>query len=240
MRLYPAIDLKDGQCVRLIQGDYNQVTVFGQDPVAVAKRWQDEGGSYLHLVDLDGAKAGYSSNDEVIRKIVKTLDIPVQLGGGIRDLKGIEDKLALGVERVILGSAAVKNEQLLKEALLTFGPERIVVGVDAKGGKVAVEGWLEVTTLDALLFCEKLKDLGVKTIVYTDIAKDGMMMGPNSEETQAIIEATGLQVIASGGVCRLENLEGLEKIGVEGAIIGKALYTGAIDLKEAVKQFEKR
>lgn len=240
MRLYPAIDLKDGKCVRLVQGDYNAVTVFGDTPSEMAKRWEKEGGSYIHLVDLDGAKEGRSINEAAIKSIIEAVDIPVELGGGIRTLSQIEEKLALGVDRIILGSAAVRDKALVKKAIDRFGSDKIVVGVDAKEGRVAIEGWLEVTDISAVDFCLALKKLGVKTIIYTDIAKDGMMQGPNVEETKRLVEATGLRIVASGGVATLEDLQAVEEAGVEGAIIGKALYLGAIDLKEAVGLFEKQ
>lgn len=238
MQLYPAIDLKDGKCVRLVQGDYNTVTVFSEEPALMAYRWEKEGGTYLHLVDLDGAKEGRSVNEAAIRSIVEAINIPVELGGGIRTLEQIKEKLELGVSRVILGSVAVKNKELVKEAIKRFGSRRIVVGVDAKGGQVAIEGWLEVTSLSVIEFCMELKSLGVTTIIYTDIAKDGMMKGPNVEETKALVEATGMEIIASGGIATLEDLSAVEAIGVKGAIIGKALYVGAIKLQEAVERFE--
>lgn len=239
MRLYPAIDLKDGKCVRLIQGDYNAVTVFGDDPAEMAKKWESQGGKYLHLVDLDGAKAGKGINDEAIKSIIQAVTIPVELGGGIRTLEDIKAKLELGVDRVILGSVAVSHLDLVREAVERYGSDKIVVGVDAKEGKVAVEGWQEVSTRTALEFCRELKGVGVKTVIYTDIAKDGMMQGPNIDATKQLIDETGMDVVASGGVATLEDLKRVEMIGAEGAIIGKALYIDAIDLKEAVALFEK-
>lgn len=239
MRLYPAIDLKDGKCVRLIQGDYNEVTIFGDDPAEMAKKWESQGGKYLHLVDLDGAKAGKGINDEAIKSIIQAVTIPVELGGGIRTLEDIKAKLELGVDRVILGSVAVSHLDLVREAVERYGSDKIVVGVDAKEGKVAVEGWLEVSTRTALEFCRELKGVGVKTVIYTDIAKDGMMQGPNIDATKQLIDETGMDVVASGGVATLEDLKRVEMIGAEGAIIGKALYIDAIDLKEAVALFEK-
>ncbi len=238
MKLYPAIDLKDGNCVRLIQGDYNQVTVYGNNPAQMAKKWESLGGDYLHIVDLDGAKEGVGINDEAIREIVKAINIPIELGGGIRTLEDIKAKLDMGVDRVILGSAAIKNKELVKEAIEVFGADKIVIGVDAKDGMVAIEGWLEVTDVSALEFCKELEQLGVKTVIYTDIAKDGMMQGPNVEETKKLVQATGLDIIASGGVSTLEDLKNLEQINVYGAIIGKALYIGAIQLEEAAKLFK--
>lgn len=238
MKLYPAIDLKDGKCVRLLQGDYNEVTVYGENPGEMAKKWERLGGDFLHIVDLDGAKAGKEINGEAIRQIVEAINIPIELGGGIRSIEDISLKLSRGVNRVILGSAAIKNRALVKEALDTFGPDKIVVGVDAKGGMVAVEGWLEVTDTSALTFCQELERMGVQTVIYTDIAKDGMMQGPNIEETEKLVKETHLDIVASGGVSSLEDLKALEKIGVYGAIIGKAIYTGAIDLEEAAKLFK--
>lgn len=238
MKLYPAIDLKDGKCVRLLQGDYNEVTVYGENPGEMAKKWERLGGDFLHIVDLDGAKAGKEINGEAIRQIVEAINIPIELGGGIRSIEDISLQLSRGVNRVILGSAAIKNRALVKEALDTFGPDKIVVGVDAKGGMVAVEGWLEVTDTSALTFCQELERMGVQTVIYTDIAKDGMMQGPNIEETEKLVKETHLDIVASGGVSSLEDLKALEKIGVYGAIIGKAIYTGAIDLEEAAKLFK--
>lgn len=238
MKLYPAIDLKDGKCVRLLQGDYNEVTVYGENPGEMAKKWERLGGDFLHIVDLDGAKAGKEINGEAIRQIVEAINIPIELGGGIRSIEDIGLQLSRGVNRVILGSAAIKNKELVKEALDTFDPDKIVVGVDAKGGMVAVEGWLEVTDTSALTFCQELEKMGVQTVIYTDIAKDGMMQGPNIEETEKLVKETHLDIVASGGVSSLEDLKALEKIGVYGAIIGKAIYTGAIDLEEAAKLFK--
>lgn len=238
MKLYPAIDLKDGKCVRLLQGDYNEVTVYGQDPAQMAKKWESLGGDYLHIVDLDGAKAGKGVNEQAICSIVNAIGIPIEVGGGIRSMADIKCQLDRGVDRVILGSAAIKNKELVKEAIETFGAEKIVVGVDAKGGMVAVEGWLEVTDTTALSFCKELEKLGVQTVIYTDIAKDGMMQGPNIEETKKLVDETNLQIVASGGVSSLEDLKALESIGVYGAIIGKAIYTGAIQLEEAVRLFK--
>lgn len=239
MKLYPAIDLKDGKCVRLLQGDYNEVTVYGNHPGEMAKKWESLGGDFLHIVDLDGAKAGKGINEAAIKDIVASVNIPIELGGGIRSLEDIKLQLDRGVNRVILGSAAIKNRALVKEAIETFGAEKIVVGVDAKGGMVAIEGWLEVTDTTALAFCKELERMGVQTVIYTDIAKDGMMQGPNIEETKKLVDETNLQIVASGGVSSLEDLKALEKIGVHGAIIGKAIYTGAIQLEEAVALFKK-
>lgn len=238
MKLYPAIDLKDGKCVRLLQGDYNEVTVYGMNPGEMAKKWESLGGDYLHIVDLDGAKEGKAVNGKAIRQIVEAIQIPIEVGGGIRSIEDIRLQLSLGAQRVILGSVAIKNRGLVKEALETFGTDKIVVGVDAKDGMVAIEGWIEVTDTSAIAFCKELEKMGVQTVIYTDIAKDGMMQGPNIEETRKLVESTHLDIVASGGVSSLEDLKALEKIGVYGAIIGKAIYTGAIDLEEAAKLFK--
>lgn len=238
MKLYPAIDLKDGKCVRLLQGDYNEVTVYGHNPSEMAKKWEQLGGDFLHIVDLDGAKAGKEINQDAICSIVEAISIPIEVGGGIRTIEDIELQLSRGVNRVILGSAAIKNQALVKEAIETFGSDKIVVGVDAKQGLVAIEGWLEVTDTTALSFCKTLEKMGVKTVIYTDISKDGMMQGPNIEETKRLVDETGLDIIASGGVSCMDDLKALEQIGVYGAIIGKAIYTGAIQLDEAAKLFK--
>lgn len=235
MKLYPAIDLKDNKCVRLRQGNYNEVTVYGDNPGEMAKRWEHLGGDLLHIVDLDGAKAGKIVNGQAIKQIREAVCIPVEVGGGIRTMEDIRSQLEGGVSRVILGSVAVKNKELVKKAIDTFGAEHIVAGVDAKDGRVAIEGWLEVTDMAALSFCKALEKLGVKTVIYTDIARDGMMQGPNLAETAKLVKETELDIIASGGISSIEDLVALENIGVYGAIIGKALYTGAIRLDEAVQ-----
>lgn len=239
MQIYPAIDIKDGKCVRLQQGRFDQVTVYGDNPVDMALQWVEAGASYLHLVDLDGAVQGQSANHEVIRKIAKAISIPIQTGGGIRTMEAIEKKLSLGVERVIIGTAAVKNPKFVEEAVKAFG-DHVAVGIDAKNGMVAVEGWEQVSSRSAVDLCLEMKALGVKTIIYTDISKDGMLAGPNIESTQELIDKTGLDIIASGGVTTMADLENVERIRAEGAIIGKALYQGTLDLKEVIQRFEKR
>lgn len=238
MRIYPAIDIKNGKCVRLRQGNFDDMTVYNDNPVEVAKEWIKNGASYIHLVDLDGAKEGSGVNSDIIKEIVNLSDVPVQTGGGIRTIEDIENKLALGVRRVILGTVAVKNPEIVKEAVEKFG-DAIAVGIDAKNGMVAVSGWEEVSEVSAVDLCVKMRDYGVKTIIYTDISKDGMMGGPNIEATKEIVDATGIDIIASGGVSGMNDLENVAKINAHGAIIGKALYTGAINLKEAVDRFER-
>lgn len=239
MQLYPAIDLKDGKCVRLVQGNYNKVTIYSEKPSDIAKLWESQGATYLHLVDLDGAKSGSVVNEAAIRDIIEAISIPVEIGGGIRTLEAIENMLAMGVKRVILGSSAVRNRVFIEEAISKFGHEKIVVGVDTKGGRVAIEGWLEATDLSAIDFCQELQKLGVRTVIYTDIAKDGMLQGPNIQETRQLIEMTQLEIIASGGVASYDDLEQIASIQASGVIIGKALYTGTLSLQKALEQFER-
>lgn len=240
MLLFPAIDIKDGQCVRLRQGSFQDVLVYSDVPLKIAKQWEAAGASFIHIVDLDGALVGHSVNDDVIREIVSEVKIPVQVGGGIRTVKDIENKLSLGVERVIIGTKAVKDPAFIKEAVATFGSRRIVIGIDAKDGMVAIEGWEKVSSYQAVALALEMKKYGVKTIVYTDISKDGMLQGPNLLHTKELAEATGLNIIASGGVSSMKDLESLEESNVYGAIIGKALYENRIDLKKAVQLFEKK
>lgn len=239
MQLYPAIDLKNGQCVRLKQGEFDNITVYSDAPEKVAAYWQEQGASFLHLVDLDGALAGHSVNEGVIRKIAETVSIPIEIGGGIRTEEAIASMLAMGVKRVIIGTKAVERPEFLKEMVEKFGEDAIVAGVDAKDGMVAVEGWEKVSTLKAIDLCLRMKELGVKHIVYTDISRDGMLTGPNVEATRRLTEATGLDVIASGGVSCMQDLDQLCSAGISGAIIGKALYENRLDLREAVTRFEK-
>lgn len=233
MRIYPAIDIIGGQCVRLKKGDYSQKTTYAENPVEVAKKWESLGGEFIHIVDLDGAKSGDMPNFELISDIAAAVSIPIEVGGGIRDMECIEKYLKAGIYRVILGTSALKNPKLVEEAALKFG-ERIAVGIDAKDNKVAVSGWEDVSDVTALDFAKQMEKLGVKNIIYTDIATDGMLMGPNLSAMREMVEAVSINVIASGGVTTLSDIEALKDTGVEGAIIGKALYTGNIDLSEAV------
>lgn len=236
MIVIPAIDLKEGNCVRLEQGEMNRDTVFSDNPAEQALKWQEAGAELLHLVDLDGAFAGAPKNKAAIEAIIKAIAIPAQLGGGIRDIATIEAYLSLGLSRVIIGTAAQRNPELVIEACQKF-PGRIVVGIDAKNGMVAVQGWAELTDITAVDLARKFEDCGVSAIIYTDISRDGMMGGPNLEATRSLAEAISIPVIASGGVSSLkdiENLMAIEASGVTGAITGKAIYTGAIDLAEAI------
>lgn len=236
MIVIPAIDLKEGKCVRLEQGLMDKDTVFNDNPAAQALAWQQQGAELLHIVDLDGAFAGKPKNKGAIEAIVKTLSIPAQLGGGIRDIATIEAYLALGLSRVIIGTAAQRNPELVREACRKF-PGRIVVGIDAKNGMVAVQGWAEMTDVTAVDLARKFEGFGVSAIIYTDISRDGMLQGPNLEATRSLAEAITIPVIASGGVSSLQdikNLMAIESSGVTGVITGKAVYTGAIRLSEAI------
>ncbi len=236
MIVIPAIDLKEGKCVRLEQGLMEKDTVFCDNPADQAREWERQGAELLHIVDLDGAFAGEPKNRASIEAIVKGIAIPTQLGGGIRDIATMEAYLSLGIGRVILGTAAQRNPELVEEACRLF-PGRIVVGIDAKNGMVAVQGWAEVTGVTAVDLAKRFEGYGVAAIIYTDIARDGMMQGPNIEATRALAEAISIPVIASGGVSSLkdiENLMAIEASGIAGAITGKAVYTGAINLAEAV------
>jgi phosphoribosylformimino-5-aminoimidazole carboxamide ribotide isomerase len=236
MILFPAIDIRNGRCVRLTEGKFECETVFAEDPAEMAVRWADAGAEYLHVVDLDGALAGQSSNTEVIKRILAKVKIPVQVGGGIRTLANIENMLALGVTRVILGSVAVRNPELVREACQKF-PGQVVVGIDAKNGEVAVEGWGIGGGIGAEELAKKMAAVGVEHIIFTDISRDGMLAGVNVEATAELAKASGIKVIASGGVASLADIKALqarEADGIEGCIIGKAIYTGALDLKEAL------
>ena len=236
--LHPAIDIIDGKAVRLSQGKFDDVTVFNDIPADAAKDWVDAGAEYIHIVDLDGARYGKSFITGIIKDITEKYNIPVQTGGGVRTIQDVEDRINAGASRVIIGTAAVKNPELVKEAVEKFG-DKIAVGVDAKNGMVAISGWEEVSDISAVDLCLKMKDYGVKTVIYTDISKDGMMSGPNIEATKDLIDKTGLDVIASGGVSKMEDLENVESIGSAGVIIGKALYNGALDLKQVLSKFKK-
>ena len=236
MIIYPAIDIRGGRCVRLTEGRFDAETVFADDPAEMALKWAGLGAEFLHLVDLDGALAGEGKNVPVIQRILKSVSIPVQLGGGIRNLETIEKLLELGVTRLILGSAAVKNPELVAEACKKY-PGHIAVGIDAKNGEVAIEGWGQGSGVAATELAKKMASFGVETIIYTDISRDGMLSGVNVEATAALARACGVPIIASGGVASLDDIrrvKAVESDGVQGCIIGKAIYTGAVDLKEAL------
>ncbi len=237
MIIFPAIDIRGGKCVRLFKGDFQQETVFSDNPADMARKWQAQGAEYLHLVDLDGALAGSSQNLAAIEEILKAVDIPTELGGGIRSMEQIDKLLAMGITRVILGSVAVKNPNLVREACAKYG-ERIVVGIDAKDGIVAVEGWGESGNIGVVELAKKMKDAGVKTIIYTDISRDGTLSGVNVEATVKLAQESGVKIVASGGVKSLEDINALKKqeaVGIEGVIAGKSIYMGKLDLAAAIK-----
>jgi phosphoribosylformimino-5-aminoimidazole carboxamide ribotide isomerase len=237
MKIFPAIDLRDGKAVRLFQGDYDQETVYSDSPADVAKSFKKAGASCLHLVDLDGAKDGKLVNFDTIGEIVSQVEMFVQVGGGIRDEERIRQYLDLGVGRVILGTIAQKDPVFLKEMVDKYG-DAIAVGVDAKDGKVAINGWKEVTDQESFSFCEELVTMGVKTVIYTDISKDGGMGGTNMEAYERLRKIEGLDIVASGGISFEHEIDRLASM-VSGAILGKALYTGALDLKKCIEIGEK-
>lgn len=237
MLIIPAIDMRGGKCVRLLKGDFQQETVFSDHPAEMAVKWQSQGAKFLHLVDLDGALAGKPQNLEAVRDILAAVDIPVELGGGIRTMETIDELLSLGVRRVILGSVAVRDPALVKTACAKYG-ERIVVGIDAKDGIVAVEGWGVSGNVKAEALAKEMAQAGVKTIIYTDISRDGTLSGINVEATAELARSSGVSVIASGGASSLEDIRALkaqEKDGIEGVVLGKSIYTGAIDLQKAIE-----
>ncbi len=233
MRIFPAIDLSGGRVVRLTQGKYDKTKVYGQDPVSVAREFREQGAAFLHVVDLDGAKQGTAVNFDKIAQLKEAGGLFIQVGGGIRTMERIEAYLSLGVDRVILGTAAVKDPALLRAALERYGG-KIAVGVDAKKGKVALSGWLEQTELDSIAFCRKLRDMGVKTVIYTDISKDGMLGGTNLAVYRTLSGIRGLDTVASGGISFENEIAALREMGVYAAIIGKALYEGKLDLRRAL------
>jgi phosphoribosylformimino-5-aminoimidazole carboxamide ribotide isomerase len=238
MILYPAIDLKDGQCVRLLRGDMDKATIFGDDPAAQARAFEQAGCRWLHLVDLNGAFAGQPVNSAAVEAILAAIDVPAQLGGGIRDMATIEAWLDKGLARVILGTVAVENPALVREAAAAF-PSRIAVGIDARAGRVATRGWAEETDIMATDLARRVEDAGVAALIYTDIDRDGAMGGPNVAATEALARAVSIPVIASGGVSSLADLVALRDTGaIAGAISGRALYDGALDLAEALAALE--
>ncbi|MCL6635262.1 MAG: 1-(5-phosphoribosyl)-5-[(5-phosphoribosylamino)methylideneamino]imidazole-4-carboxamide isomerase [Peptococcaceae bacterium] len=236
MLIIPAIDLRAGKCVRLVEGRLDRETVYSDNPVAMARHWQDQGARYLHLVDLDGAFAGAPKNLDVIKEILAAVAIPVQVGGGIRNLDAVERLLDLGASRVILGTVAILKPEMVAEACSRFG-EAILVGIDSKGGRVAIEGWGVTVQKGTVELANEMKELGVRRIVFTDIRRDGTLKGPNTAATAELARATGLKIIASGGVSVPDDLRAikeLEPFGVDAVIIGKALYAGTVTLSDAL------
>ncbi len=233
MEIIPAIDIKDGRCVRLYQGDFAQMTVYADDPVAVARQWQAQGASRIHVVDLDGARTGRPQNVDVVLAITQAVQIPVQLGGGLRRQEDVAAALALGVERVIIGTVAIVETELVARLLERFG-ERIIIGIDARNGMVATDGWTVTSTIAATDLAGQMAALGARRFIYTDISRDGALSGPNFTALAELVKPDGPAIIASGGIANLDHIRQLAQIGVEGVIIGKALYTSAIYLPEAI------
>ena len=235
MEVIPAIDLRGGRCVRLHQGDFARETVFSDDPLAMARQWQEQGGPRLHLVDLDGAASGEPAHLEVITAIVDALDIPVQVGGGIRTAGTARAWLEAGADRVVIGTAAVRNPDMVQEVCRAHGAGRVVVAIDARDGMVAVQGWQEASEVSALELARRMAGLGVSRLLYTDISRDGTLSGPDLETNALLVRETGMAVLASGGVSSLEDIRQLVATGVEGVIVGRALYTGAVAVPDAIE-----
>lgn len=234
MKLLPAIDLLGGNCVRLFRGDFDTAHQVADDPLSTARSFQKAGSGWIHMVDLDGARTGNGINRPVILQVAQNTSLKVEVGGGIRSMDAIDTYLQGGVSRVILGSAALEDPALVKKAVEQYG-ERIAVGIDAKNGQVAARGWLSTSSVDYLTLAKQMENLGVSTIIYTDIAKDGMMLGPNFEQMKALRQAVSCDLVASGGIRSLEDLQSLQDIGIDWAILGKSIYQGAIDLAKALK-----
>ena len=239
MIILPAIDIKGGRCVRLYQGDYAQVTTYDTDPVQVALRWQEAGASWLHIVDLDGATQGSPANASLIGRIREATTLHIEIGGGMRSLADVEQILGLGVDRVILGTVAITDRALLQDALVRWG-EQIIVGLDARNGWIAISGWRETSKVKAVALAAELCEDGVQRFVYTDISRDGALTGPNLSALKEMQHAISCALIASGGVSSLADLQALASLGVEGAIVGKAIYTGDVDLAVAIREIEKQ
>lgn len=234
MNIYPAIDLYEGAAVRLFKGDYNQMTVYDKEPLNTVKNFESQGASFLHVVDLEGAKNGITSNFKVIREIVKNVNLFTQLGGGIRNIETVDKYLSIGINRIIIGTAAITDKSFLQEAVKKYG-NKIAVGVDIKEEKVAIKGWTQLSDYSCEEFCQQMQDIGVQTIICTDISKDGAMNGTNLELYNRLSQTYSLDFIASGGISSLEDIKALSKMNIYGAILGKALYTGAVDLSAAIE-----
>jgi phosphoribosylformimino-5-aminoimidazole carboxamide ribotide isomerase len=231
--VYPAIDLRGGRCVRLVEGDFNRETAFDADPADAARRWAAAGAEWLHVVDLDGALAGEPVNVDAIHRIREAIDIPMQLGGGLRERGHLDAAIGLGIDRVILGTAAIANHALVEEAVAAFG-DRVAVGLDARDGRLAAGGWLEQTDVTALALAGRLREIGVQTFIVTDISRDGTLKGPNLSQLSEMVDLLGTGVIASGGVGTLDDIGRIAQTGVDGAIVGRALYDGRVRLEDAL------
>lgn len=237
MLIIPAIDIKGGRCVRLFQGKMDKETVYSDDPVSVAKRWEDEGAEFLHLVDLDGAVSGAPKNKKIIGNIIRSVKIPVEVGGGIRNIDSIKEYISMGSQKVIIGTTALENPELVHESCKMF-PDKIIVGIDAKNGQVAVRGWEDITGTSASALAKKFDGMGVVGIIYTDISRDGTLSGPNIDSIKSFAESINIPVIASGGVSNINDIKNiikLKKHGVTGVIVGKAIYSGSVNLREAIE-----
>lgn len=235
MVIFPAMDIRDGKCVRLYQGKFSTSHVVGEDPISTAQGFEKQGAEFLHIVDLDGALSGNTHNKDIILKVINEMKIPVQLGGGIRNLDSIENLFNSGLTRAILGTAALNDPELVKEAVKRFG-DRIAVGIDAIDGYVAVEGWVKVSKTDYMDFSAIMESIGIKTIIFTDISRDGTLNGPNFDAVDALNRHVSCSIIASGGIKSIEDITALKKIGIYGAIVGKAIYSGSISLSTAIRQ----
>ena len=235
MYIFPAIDLLNSKAVRLQKGDYNKVTVYSESPAEVAKDFERQGARFLHVVDLDGAKDGTTANFDTVKEIIEKTSLSVEIGGGIRNMDRVKRYMDIGVDRIIIGTAAITDPEFLEQAVKAYG-DRIVVGVDVKDGYVAINGWLELSRISCFDFCKKLYDMGVKTIICTDISKDGMMSGTNIALYEELSKKVGMNIIASGGVSSMDDVRKLSQMNIYGAILGKALYTGAISLTDAIKE----
>lgn len=233
MIIFPAVDLRDGKCVRLYQGDFASTEVVAEDPVDTALNFKNEGAEYLHMVDLDGALNGEIKNLSVISNVINETNMPIQLGGGIRDLETIDKLVEEGISRAIIGTSALKNPKVVKEAVKKYG-DKIAVGIDAKDGLVATEGWINVSKVNYIDFAKKMEDIGVSTIIFTDVSRDGTLTGPNIEKTLKLKDSVSCNIIASGGIKSMDDIIKLKSNGVYGAIIGKAIYNGNISLKDAI------
>lgn len=238
MIVIPAIDLKDGRCVRLYKGEFSKLEVVSNSPVDTAAAFKKEGAEFIHIVDLDGALKGEPVNLGIIEEIVKSIDIPIEAGGGIRNIETIEKLLDIGVKRIILGTAALENKALLMEAAKLYGPS-IAVGIDVKGENVATQGWLRVSDMNYIDFAKEMEDLGIKTLIVTDISKDGTLEGPNLKMIEKVKQSTDLQIIASGGIRSIENIRDLKALHIYGTITGKAIYSGSLNLREAIEEVRK-
>ena len=234
MEVIPSIDIKSGYCVRLYQGDYNQETIYSDDPLKVALSYQSQGAPRIHIVDLDGAATGKIEHLNIIQNIVSNLEIPIQIGGGIRDYDSATNLYSIGVDRVVIGTSAIKNPSLISQIHTSNGGDAIVIAIDARDEEVSIDGWTQGTSVDVMNLASDMKTLGVTRILYTDISRDGTLTGPNLDMNTKLVSQTGLSILASGGVTKLDDLIELQTIGVEGAILGRSLYTGDIDLSEAI------